>query len=201
MAVQVFPQTVALRSHWVDLVKYQLKKLSLWCTYSFQCPNGEDKAATCQSCGQHKSVAELRQTEQQLGGLELTQNNKEALQKILVVLHELKQALQFLFCLPQLRNQFVLATRLTSSGLILAIRTLNINQRTSHYGVLILFRVLMARTRPLRVNLAANTNRLRSCGKQNNNWRAYLSSRRTTRRLCRKYWPLIRTCCIQITTF
>ena len=108
---------------------------------------------------------------------------------------------QLLFCLPQLRNQFVLATRLTSSGLILAIRTLNINQRTSHYGVLILFRVLMARTRPLRVNLAANTNRLRSCGKQNNNWRAYLSSRRTTRRLCRKYWPLIRTCCIQITTF
>ena len=59
----------------------------------------------------------------------------------------------------------------------------------------------MARTRPLRVNLAANTNRLRSCGKQNNNWRAYLSSHRTTRRLCRKYWPLIRTCCIQITTF
>ena len=44
----------------------------------------------CQSCGQHESVAELKQTEQQLGGLlELMQNNKDFLQSLLVVLLEL----------------------------------------------------------------------------------------------------------------
>ena len=44
----------------------------------------EAEEATCQTCGNRKSVLELRQTEQQLENLlELAQKNKDALQKIL----------------------------------------------------------------------------------------------------------------------
>ena len=56
------------------------------------------------------------------------------------------------------------------------------------------------RPKRLRVSLAAAANRLQSSDKQNNNWRTSSSSPRKTRMFCKKYWPLIHTCCIQITT-